>query len=38
MYIKEGLDFQKSTNALVGYEDLGDVNNLLHDSQTQMIQ
>ena len=36
MYIKEGLVFQKSTGALIGYEDLGDVNNLLCDTQNQI--
>ena len=28
MYIKEGLVFDKSTGSLIGYADLGDVNNL----------
>ena len=36
MYIKEGLVFQKSIGALIGYEDLGDVNNLLRDAQNQI--
>ena len=29
MYVKEGLVFEKSTGSLVGYSDLGEVNNLL---------
>jgi len=29
MYIKEGLVFEKSTGSLIGYSDLGEVNNLL---------
>ena len=36
MYIKEGLVFQKSTGSLIGYEDLGDINNLLHDTEEQI--
>ena len=36
MYIKEGLVFQKSSGALIGYQDLGDVNNLLHDAEDQI--
>ena len=36
MYIKEGLVFQKSSGALIGYQDLGDINNLLHDAEDQI--
>ena len=36
MYIKDGLVFQKSTDALIGYEDLRDASNLLHDAQNQI--
>ena len=36
MYIKEGLVFQKSLGALIGYQDLGDINNLLHDAEDQI--
>ena len=36
MYIEEGLVFQRSSNALIGYQDLGDVNNLLHDAEDQI--
>ena len=36
MYIKDGLVFQKSTDALIGYEDLGDASNLRHDAQNQI--
>ena len=36
MYIKEGLVFQKTSGSLVGYEDLGDINNLLHDAEQQI--
>ena len=35
MYIKEGLVFQKTSGSLVGYEGLGDINNLLHDAEQQ---
>ena len=36
MYTKEGLVFQRSSGALVGYQDLGDVNNTLHDAESQI--
>ena len=36
MYIKEGLVFQRSSGALIGYQDLGDVNNILHDAESQI--
>ena len=36
MYIKEGLVFQRSSGALIGYQDLGDVNNILHDAESQV--
>ena len=32
MYIKEGLVFNKTTGALIGFIDLGDINNHLHES------
>ena len=36
MYIKEGLVFQRSSGALIGYQDLIDVNNLLHAAEDQI--
>lgn len=36
MYIKEGLVFQKSSGALIGYQDLGEINNILHDTKRQI--
>ena len=36
MYLKEGLVFQSSSGAVVGYQDLGDVNNILHDAERQI--
>ena len=36
MYIKEGLVFQKSSGALIGYLDLGEINNILHDAKSQI--
>ena len=36
MCIKEGLVFQKTSGSLVGYEGLGDINNLLHDAEQQI--
>ena len=35
MYVKEGLVFNKASGSLVGYQDLGDVNNIIHDAETQ---
>ena len=35
MYVKEGLVFEKSSGAIIGYSDLGDVNNILHDAKRQ---
>ena len=32
MYVKEGLVYNKTTGTLVGFIDLGDINNLLHES------
>ena len=32
MYIKQGLVYEKSTGALFGFTDLGEVNNQLHES------
>jgi len=34
MYIKEGLVFDKATRSLTGYQDLGDVNNIIHDAES----
>ena len=34
MYVKEGLVFDKASGSLVGYQDLGDVNNIIHDAET----
>ena len=36
MYIKEGLVLQKSSGALIGYQDLGDINNILYDAENQI--
>ena len=36
MYLKEGLVLQRSSGAVVGYQDLGDVNNILHDAESQI--
>lgn len=36
MYIKEGLVFQRSSGALIGYQDLGEINNILHDAKSQI--
>ena len=33
MYIKEGLVYDKSTGTLIGYEDLGEVNNVLMEAE-----
>ena len=35
MYIKEGLVFEKSSGAVIGFSDLGDVNNILQDVERQ---
>ena len=35
MYIREGLVFDKHSGALIGFEDLGDVNNLLAEYEQQ---
>ena len=32
MYVKEGLVYSKTTGALIGFIDLGDINNHLHQS------
>ena len=34
-FIKEGLVFQKFSGALIGYQDLGEINNILHDAKSQ---
>ena len=34
MYIKEGLVFDKGTGSLISYQDLGDVNNIIHDAES----
>ena len=36
MYVKEGLVIQRSSGALIGYQDLGDINNILHDAENQI--
>lgn len=36
MHVKEGLFFDKHTGALVGYSDLGEVNNILSDYEKQL--
>ena len=38
MYVKEGLLFNKTSGALVGYVDLGDVNGYLRDFEQQITQ
>lgn len=35
MYVKEGLVFEKSSGAVIGFSDLGDVNNILQDVERQ---
>ena len=35
MYVKEGLVFEKSSGAVIGYSDLGDINNILQDVERQ---
>ena len=35
MYVKEGLVFDKASGSLIGYQDLGDVNNIIHDAETR---
>ena len=35
MYVREGLVFQKSSGALEGYADLGEINNILGDAERQ---
>lgn len=35
MYVREGLVFQKSSGALIGYTDLGEINNMLNDAGRQ---
>ena len=35
MYLREGLVFQKSSGALIGYTDLGEMNNILNDAERQ---
>ena len=35
MYVKEGLVFEKSPGTIIGYFDLGNVNNILHDAERQ---
>lgn len=35
MYVREGLVFQKSSGALIGYSDLGEINNMLNDAERQ---
>ena len=37
MHVKEGLFFDKHTGSLVGYSDLGEVNNLLSDYEQQLM-
>lgn len=37
MYVKEGLVYNKTTGALVGFLDLGDVNNHLHETERRPI-
>ena len=36
LYIKEELVFQKSSGALIRYQDLGDINNILYDAENQV--
>ena len=36
MHVKEGLFFDKHTGALVGYSDLGEINNILSDYEKQL--
>jgi len=36
MHVKEGLFFDKHTRSLIGYSDLGEVNNLLSDYEQQL--
>ena len=38
MYVKEGLVFDKTSGALVGYVDLGDINGYLRDFEHQLAQ
>ena len=35
MYVKEGLVFEKSSGAVIGFSDLGDLNNILQDVERQ---
>ena len=35
MYVKEGLYFDKHTGMLVGFADLGEINNILLDYEQQ---
>lgn len=35
MYVREGSVFQKSSGALIGYTDLGEINNMLNDAERQ---
>ena len=37
MHVEEGLCFDKHTGTLIGYSDLGEVNNLLSDYEQQII-
>ena len=37
MYIKEGLLYNKHSGALVGFEDLGDINNLIAEFESQAV-
>jgi len=36
MYVKEGLVFDKATGSLIGYQDLGEVNNIIHDAESRL--
>ena len=37
MYAKEGPVFDKATGSLIGYQDLGEVNNIIHDAVSRLI-
>ena len=35
MYVREGLVFDKATGSLISYQDLGEVNNIIHDEESR---
>ena len=37
MYVHEGVVFQKSPGALIGYSDFGEIDNMLNDAERQYM-